>query len=365
MARNKRNWIPSSEWNKMSIGEKVLASFEFTKFHLNVDHNTWNQMTRYEQITFLRKKKRWLRRNGTRDWRVVNFWKNHYRYQGKIWNIYSKKPYLLNPEVETIEKEEANNIQPKKEIKCECYQISRQNIEIQGIGSNESIAEKNYHFWENKKKKYFDKLNYIKEYIFKYAEYGYIPMLYYKDNKYICECEQKEKDSEEEEDEFGFNNIQKDIDYEEKKSIYCPGCDEYEEMYFGICLKCGDDSNMSEAINPDKPPKWMPNPKLNDDEKLKEIKDYLRFTERLTEEEIKGLEKEFEETIFLYCSSCDEVSEMYYGICLNCGDESEKEYVINEMERPKWMPDIDLVGIEKAIAIKNYISEKEKEEKKE
>ena len=250
MGRKRRNWIPSYKWNKMTIGEKVLSSFEFNKFHLNVDHNTWSQMTKYEQIIFKRKKQRWLRRNGTRNWKVVNFWKNHYRYQGKIWNIYAKKPYLLNPSEDEIEQEESNNPSPKKEIKIESYQISRQNIEIPGIKKNESCAERNYHFWENNKKKYFDKKNYINKYVFKYAEYGYIPMDYIEDGKYIYECELKESDCEEEY-EYGYNNNKSEyMDCEEKKIIYCPGCDENEKMYYGICLKCGDDANM---VNCNKP----------------------------------------------------------------------------------------------------------------
>ena len=48
---------------------------------------------------------------------------------------------------------------------------------------------------------------------------------------------------------------------------------------------------------------------------------------------------------------------MYYGICLNCGDESEKEYAINEKEKPKWMPESDLIGEEKAIAIREYLND--------
>ena len=56
---------------------------------------------------------------------------------------------------------------------------------------------------------------------------------------------------------------------------------------------------------------------------------------------------------------------MYYGICLNCGNESEKVFAINEKERPKWMPDKDIIGIEKAIDIREYINEKEKKNNKE
>ena len=168
------------------------------------------------------------------------------------------------------------------------------------------------------------------------------------------------KESNCEEDEYESNNKYKDEDYEEKKIIYCPNCDKDEEMYCGICLICGDDVNMVYAINPDKPPKWMPNPKLNYKEELKEIKEYLRFKERLTEEEIKDLDKEFEETIIIPCPTCDEDTEMYYGICLNYGDEFEKEYPINEKEKPKWMPELDLIGEEKAIAIREYLKEKEK-----
>ena len=75
--------------------------------------------------------------------------------------------------------------------------------------------------------------------------------------------------------------------------------------------------------------------------------------------------KEFEETIIIPCPTCDEDTEMYYGICLNCGDESEKVFAINEMERPKWMPNKDLIGIEKAIDIREYLNEKEKNNNKE
>ena len=233
-------------------------------------------------------------------------------------------------------------------------------IEIPGI---ESLGEKNYHFWENEKKKYFNKLNYINQYKFKYAEEGYYPNYFFQGSILVFECEREENEDNSDQDEYGCYERRSDKNFEEKKIIYCPGCDKDMEMYYGICLNCGDDINMSSSINPDDPPKWMPNPKLDYEEKLKQIKKYLRFKERLKEEELKELEKEFEETIFIDCPSCDEVTEMYYGICLNCGDESEKEFAIDEYEPPKWMPESDLKGEEKAIAIREYLYEKKKKDK--
>ena len=44
------------------------------------------------------------------------------------------------------------------------------------------------------------------------------------------------------------------------------------------------------------------------EEKIKLVKEYLRFQERLNVEEFNTLYKEFEETLFIYCPSCDEVT---------------------------------------------------------
>ena len=52
-------------------------------------------------------------------------------------------------------------------------------------------------------------------------------------------------------------------------------------MYFGICLKCGDDANMTGEINPKNPPKWLPYPNLEYNDRLKQVKEYVRFSERL------------------------------------------------------------------------------------
>ena len=131
-------------------------------------------------------------------------------------------------------------------------------------------------------------------------------------------------------------------------------------MYYGICLNCGDNSDMSEAINPKYPPKWLPNPNLDDSERKNQVKGYLAFNERLDEEELNELmfEKEFGETIIIYCPNCDEVCEMYYGICLNCGDDSEKEFALNNNESSKWMPSSDLEDLDKTKAIREYLNRK-------
>ena len=52
-------------------------------------------------------------------------------------------------------------------------------------------------------------------------------------------------------------------------------------MYFGICLKRGDDANMTGEINPKNPPKWLPYPNLEYNDRLKQVKEYVRFSERL------------------------------------------------------------------------------------
>ena len=62
--------------------------------------------------------------------------------------------------------------------------------------------------------------------------------------------------------------------------------------------------------------------------------------------------------MFIFCPSCDEIAENYYGICLNCGDESEKEFAINKNNLPKWMPNSDLKNINLAIEIRKYLKEK-------
>ena len=84
-----------------------------------------------------------------------------------------------------------------------------------------------------------------------------------------------------------------------------------------------------------------------------------RFKERLSLEELNDYVKEFKETILIYSPTCDELMEIYYGICLNCGDDSEKKFALNKKALSIWMPNDDLKGVDKALAIRKYLKEKE------
>lgn len=143
-------WIPFKKWKQMTIGQKVLSSFIFTETNLNVEHYTWSQMSINEKILFKKNRKKWLRKNGAKNFKSINFWRKHYIYQDKIWNIYNKKSYSFQSSQTNNEfkKEKVNNFQIEKESKLynELSKISEINIEIKSEKNDkgESFGWKNY-----------------------------------------------------------------------------------------------------------------------------------------------------------------------------------------------------------------------------
>ena len=88
---SKTDWIDQSTWNLMSKYEKIILRFNFSCTHLNLDSKTWMDLSRDQKIDFSNRRKRWIRINrrnfSIKDKKDFEFWKNRYRFKGKIYRI--------------------------------------------------------------------------------------------------------------------------------------------------------------------------------------------------------------------------------------------------------------------------------------
>ena len=88
---SKTEWIDQSTWNSMSKYEKIILRFNFSCTHLNLDSKTWMELSRDQKIDFSNRRKRWIRVNkrnfNEKDKKDLKFWKNRYRFKGKIYRI--------------------------------------------------------------------------------------------------------------------------------------------------------------------------------------------------------------------------------------------------------------------------------------
>ena len=96
---SKTDWIDQSTWNSMSKYEKIIMRFNFSCTHLNLDPKTWMDLSRDQKIDFSNRRKRWIRVNrrnfNEKDKKDLKFWKNRYRFKGKIYRIKClKKPII-------------------------------------------------------------------------------------------------------------------------------------------------------------------------------------------------------------------------------------------------------------------------------